>query len=715
MTGAAPGGGRGRYVVGVDVGGTFTDVMCLDAETQAMRSAKVPSMPESQWRGVLDALAALGIESAEIRAFVHGTTIATNALLEGRGARTALVTTEGFRDTLEIGRTRRLVGGLFDIRFSRPGPLVPRRRRFEVAERVAADGAVLAEVDEAALEAVAGRIREAGAEAVAVCFVNACVDDANERRAGAFLREALDGAPVSESAAVVRERGEFERFSTCVLNACLTPVIRAYLDRLARELDDRGVAAPVGIMGSNGGSMTLEQAADFAVGTFLSGPVGGVVGALRVCGMAGVAGCITFDMGGTSTDVSLIHDSTPRISHANQIGVYPIQVPQLDIHTIGAGGGSIARLQEDGTLEIGPESAGAAPGPACYGRGGVEPTISDANLLLGRLPTERALAGGLRLSRARAERALRRLADRAGGAGELAALADGVVGIAVARMAGAVREVTVHRGFDPRDFALVGFGGAGPMHVFFVAEELAVPRVLVPRFPGHLSALGQLLADLRRDFVRAWGGRLSRLSAAAYRSQAAEMRGRAERLLEGDGFPRDRQRHAFSLDMRYVGQSFTLPVACDPEAGGWEGLRAAFGALHARTFGHDDADSDAEIVNVRLVSRGVVDQPRLSFAPERSGDPVVERRRVWFAGGWRDCPVYDRARLAADAAFEGPAIVEEEGGTSVVPPGWEVRVHASGALDCRLPAASPAGHYGAAGGAAAGAGGMDGRSAGHAV
>ncbi len=668
------------YRIGVDVGGTFTDILCLDGER--LLSAKVPSLPGRQWRGVLNALSELGIDSAAIRVFVHGTTIATNTLLERKGAKTALVTTEGFRDTIEIGRTRRLIGGLFDIKFVRPKPLVPRDRRFEIGERVAADGTVLAELDTAGLAGLAERIRESGCEAVAVCFINAYANDVNECRAGEFLADALDGVAVSQSAEVVREKGEFERFSTCVLNAYLTPVIGDYLETLAAELEGRGIAAPVSIMGSNGGAMTLAKAAEFAAGTFLSGPVGGAGGAVRICEMAGVSGCITFDMGGTSTDVSLIHELTPRISHANQIDAYPLQVPQLDIHTIGAGGGSIAWIREDGTLEVGPQSAGAVPGPACYGCGGAEATISDANLILGRLPADRALSGDLRLSKTLAETAFRRLATSLD-ADDIVGLADGALRIAVAKMAGAVREVSVHRGFDPRDFPLLGFGGAGPMHVFLVAEELAIPRVLIPRFPGHLSALGQLLADLRRDFVRVWGGRLTALDSGDLRREAEAMRRNAATLLAADGYAPESHAHDFSVDMRYVGQSYTLAVPCDPESVEFSELRAAFGARHARTFGHDDTASDAEIVNIRLVSRGLTDKPNLFFGPGRDGDPLIERRPVWF-DGWVDCPVLDRAALPAGHVLEGPAIVEEAGGTSVIPPRWRVAVHGSGTLDCRL-------------------------------
>jgi N-methylhydantoinase A len=671
-----------RYIIGVDVGGTFTDVLCLDTKSHALASAKVPSLPGSQWRGVLNALGELGIEYGAVDAFVHGTTIATNALLERKGAKTALITTEGFRDTLEIGRTRRLIGGLFDIKFTRPKPLVDRNLRIEVPERISAEGELLRPIDDFDFSEVAGRLRGDGIEAVAVGFINAFVNDSNERQACAALGAEMGDVPVCASTAVVREKGEFERFSTCVLNAYLTPVLRTYLATLAAELEGQGVTAPVSIMGSNGGVMTLAKAGEFAAGTFLSGPVGGVGGAVRVCEMAGVRDCITFDMGGTSTDVALIHDLTPRISHANQIDAYPLQTPQLDIHTIGAGGGSIAWVQEDGTLEIGPRSAGAMPGPACYQRGGTEPTISDANLLLGRLPTGRALSGGLMLSREEAERAYAAL-----GQDDVLELADGVIRIAVAKMAGAVREVSVHRGFDPRDFVLLGFGGAGPMHVFLVAEELAIPRVIVPRYPGHLSALGQLLADLRRDFVLAWGGRLSELAIEEFRERAATLEQQASDILQADGFERNRQAHQYTVDMRYLGQSYTLPIACDPKTATWDELRAAFAEHHARTFGYADAENDVEIVNIRLVSLGLVDKPVLTFSAEPGGDAVIENRPVWFDGAWRDCPVYDRAALPAGFQFAGPAIVEEAGGTSVIPPDWTVTVHDSGALDCRLPRA----------------------------
>ena len=671
---------RTPFRVGVDVGGTFTDLVAYGADG-VLHSAKVPSLPGEQWRGVLDALASLGIEPASIRAFVHGTTIATNALLERKGATTGVVTTEGFRDLLEIGKGRRLVGGLFDPEWRRPAPLVPRDRRLEVPERIAADGSVVRPLDGVDFDALAGALRGKGVETVAVALLNSYVEDAHERAVARELASRLPGVAICESAALTPERGEFERTSTAVLNAYLTPVMRAYLAALEKALLDRDISAPVNIMGSNGGAMTLTAASERCAGTFLSGPVGGVTGAVQVAKSADVSDVITFDMGGTSTDVALVHDLVPRMSHDNQIDAWPLKMPQLDIHTIGAGGGSIVWIQPDGTLGVGPQSAGAVPGPACYGRGGTESTVSDANLLLGRLPVGRALSGGLLLNVEKARAAFRALGAQSGGDADAIALASASLRIAVARMAGAVREVSVHRGFDPRDFTLLGFGGAGPMHAMPVAEELGISRVLVPRFPGHLSALGQMLADLRHDTVAAWGGRVSELPLDTLRARAGAMRDDGAAKLEADCMPRHRHRHEFTLDVRYVGQSFTLPIRWDPADADWTPLRTGFDTRHEETFGYADPANDVEIVNVRLVSIGEVDKPLVDFTPAGGGNPLIERRPVWF-GEWIETPIIDRERLAAGGRIEGPAIVEEAGGTTVAPPGWTMDVDATGALMC---------------------------------
>lgn len=672
-----------RYIIGIDVGGTFTDLLAFDTATDQLLSAKVPSLPGAQWQGVLGALAELEIPFEAIRAFVHGTTIATNALLERKGARTALVTTKGFRDVIEIGKGRRLTGGIFDTTWQREPPLVPRDRRFEIDERTTADGSVLKEVAPADIEQLAQLLRDQDIETIAVAFLNSYVNATNEQAVVAALGARLQGIPITQSARLIPERGEFERTSTAVLNAYLAPVVRKYLRTLAGVLSERGIRAPVNIMGSNGGAMTLDVAAEQCVATFLSGPVGGVGGAIRVSEQADIRDVITFDMGGTSTDVALVKNLMPRMSHDNQIDAYPLRYPQLDIHTIGAGGGSIVWIGADQTLQIGPRSAGALPGPACYGRGGTEPTISDANLLLGRLSSDRALAGGLQLDLAAARAAFDTLATAAG-TDDLSALANAAIAVAVAKMAGAVREVSVHRGFDPRDFALVAFGGAGPMHGFLVAEELGMARVIVPRYPGHLSALGQMVADARRDFVKAWGGRLSTVALDALRAEAETLRREGEAQLTADGIAVVRHRHEFVLDMRYAGQSFTLPVAWRPADPDFTALRQSFDAAHEETFGYADRTNEAEIVNIRLVSIGEVDKPALNFAPDAQSAPTPRRRKVWF-GGRTDTAIYDRADLPVGFVFSGPAIIEEAGGTSIVPPGWIVRVHESGAMIGELP------------------------------
>lgn len=504
----------------------------------------------------------------------------------------------------------------------------------------------------------------------------------NEEHAARAIAERLPHVPVTASSSLVRARGEFERASTAVLNAYLTPMMADYLERLQSELQQRGVVAPVNIMGSNGGAMALSEAARRVAGTFLSGPVGGVNGAVQIGRMLGLTDLITLDMGGTSTDVALVHRLEPRMSFDNQVDAYPLQMPQLDIHAIGAGGGSIVWVGADGTLQIGPHSAGALPGPACYGRGGLEPTLSDANLLLGRLPADHALSGGLQLRLDLAAQAFQKLADELGET-DLHPLAARALQIATAKMSGAVREVSVHRGFDPRDFVLVGYGGAGPMHVFEVAEELSIPMVAIPRFPGHLSALGQMLAELRHDDVRVWGGLMSELEPAALEAQVEAMQAAAAALLEQAGMAAARQQHAFSLDMRYRGQSFSLQIryrAGQP----WSALREEFDRRHEETFGYAAGSTDVEIVSVRLVSLGLVEKPELHFAQLSGGEPLHARRPVWF-DGWRDCAIYDRECMPAGFHFEGPAVVVEAGGTSVVPPGWNVELNASGSLLCTHP------------------------------
>ena len=634
-------------IVGIDVGGTFTDILALDRRSGALRSAKVPSLPGRQWDAILASLRDLGLAADDIGLFVHGTTIATNAVLEGKLARTALVTTRGFRDTLEIGKTGRLVGGLFDLHFVRPAPVAERRHRYEVDERLGADGVRIASFAPAQLTGLAAAMAADGIEAVAIGFVNSYLDDTEEQRAAAQLRTEQPDLPVAASAEVARERGEFERFSTAVLNAGLMPVLGRYLDGLEQAVGD---IAPVQLMGSNGGTLTLAAARRFPVRTFLSGPVGGAIGAQRVAGLAGITRFITFDMGGTSTDVALIDGALPRMSYENLVAAYPVSLPHLDIHTIGAGGGSIAHRRSDGALDVGPHSAGALPGPACYGRGGTQPTISDANLLLGRLDGERKLGGTLALSAAAAGRAFEGLATALGG-GEILALAEGVIRLAVIKMAGAVREVSVHRGEDPRDYPLVGFGGAGPMHVFLVAEELDIPSVLIPRLPGHLSALGQLFAPYRIDLVRPSKLALAGLAEADLDAVAADLAAEAAGIARDDAVGTELS-YAFSADLRYVGQSFTLPVALPQDGPKLGTLRAAFDAAHGSVFGHARPEHGVELVNLRLVATAQRDAPRLE--PGGTADAAPPGRRpVYWHGAWHDSAVHERDAARRGSRTEG--------------------------------------------------------------
>jgi N-methylhydantoinase A len=670
----------GNYLIGVDVGGTFTDLLCFNLVSRELTQAKVPSFPGAQWRGVLDALEELGIAFSQVKGFVHGTTIATNALLERKGARTASVTTRGFRDVLEVGRTRRLVGGLFDLNFRRMPPLVERRLRFEVDERTYVDEpGESRSPDVKQVNELIEVLRQEGIEAVAVSFINSYLNSGNEEVVAGQLRKAL-GIPVSASSNVVRERGEVERFSTCVLNAYLSTVVDKYLRTLSGELQGRGLSAPVNIMGSNGGAMSLDTARRFAARTFLSGPVGGATGAMKLMSLSGVQDFITFDMGGTSTDVALFRNQMPRISYTNQIDAYLLQIPQLDIHTIGAGGGSIAWLQPDLTLEVGPRSAGALPGPACYGRGGGQPTISDANVILGRLPASRPLSGGLQLSQQAAVEAIGTLSTSGRAPHELA---DGIIRIAVAKMAGAVREVSVHRGFDPRDFVLVGFGGAGPMHVFLVAEELGISRVVIPLYPGHLSALGQILSDQRHDFVRSWGGTLSKLSLSELASQLEEMRNEGQALLSADRFDTANVAFQYSADVRYAGQSFTLSVPVSMPFEGWELLQEQFAERHIETYGYADKLSEIEIVALRCVAFGLVEKPTIQFR-NTTEKKIVGNTDAWFNGAVHSTPIYSRRALPIGSEIEGPAIIEEAGGTTVIPIGWRITVDPIGNLDGHL-------------------------------
>ena len=667
--------------IGIDTGGTFTDLAVYDAAERRIDVAKVTSTPADPSQAVREILDGLGAAAGNGERIVHGTTVATNALLERKGARVAIVTTAGFRDLLEIGRTRRASPGLFNTKFVKPLPLVPRSWRFEVDERILADGSVLRPVDEAGLDAVCEAIAKTGAEVVVVCLINAYVNTDHERQVVDRLRRRLENVLFVASSDIVLEYREYERLTTAVMNAYVTPRLQGYLTRLIGVADER--RAQLFVMGSNGGILTAETAAAYPARTFLSGPAGGVRGALLFCEAAGIGDFVTCDMGGTSTDVSLVRGMGPSFVQESMVAGLPLKLPQLDINTVGAGGGSIAWVDVDGGLCVGPHSAGADPGPACYGRGGEETTVTDANLVLGRIAPDTLLGGGLPLDRARAVAAVERLAAAASYP-DSERLAEGVVQLAVARMAGAIREISIERGHDPRNLALVPMGGAGPMHGVEIARELGVPEVLVPPDPGNLSAIGLLASDIRYDVARTFVADIADLDMAEMRTMLRALGDEGRANLRGDGFDDDAIGLEYFADLRYRGQAFDLTVPVTNGARGADDIVAGFEALYEQHYGHLRSGRPVQLVALRSTASGRVPRPEVTTIPGHSGSPeaaLKTRRSIYFDGRWHEqCPVYDRPRLGAGVEIAGPTIVEEYGSTTVVPPDWSLAVDPHGNL-----------------------------------
>jgi N-methylhydantoinase A len=657
--------------LGIDVGGTFTDLVAL--VDGRVVTAKVPSTPRDQAEGVLRALAAAGLDAARVTAFAHGTTVATNALLERRGARTALVTTAGFRDVLEIGRQQR--PALYDLAAGRPPALVPRELRFTVDERTGPDG-VLRPLDGDSLDAAVGAVRDAGVEAVAVCLLFSFLHPEHERRVGEALRDALGGrVAVSLSSDVLPEFREYERFSTTVANAYLTPLLAAYLARLAEEAGRQGLPAPL-VMQSSGGVVEAGQAAGNAASCVLSGPAGGVVGAAWAAGLSGPGDLLTFDMGGTSTDVAPVVGGEVQTTTEAVVAGVPIKLPMVDVHSVSAGGGSVAWVDEGGALRVGPRSAGADPGPAAYGHGGEEATVTDANLWLGYLPDGAELGGEVVLSRELAERALARVGERLGQ--DVPDVALGVVRVANAEMVRALRVISVERGLDPREFTLVAFGGAGPLHACALAEEMGIGRVLVPRASGVLSALGLAISDLRRDYVTAALGRLDELDPAVLEDAWGELERQASDQLGGDAEQPVLTRRA---DLRYRGQSFELTVEVQQGDGGVDlpDLAERFAAAHQQRYGYRTDEETVEVVNLRLVAAVPVGKPEVAAEPAR-GERRRGRRRVNLDGRWLEVEVLAREELGEGDRIEGPAVVEFAEATLLLRPGWRALVDQAGTM-----------------------------------
>ena len=650
----------GELRLGVDVGGTFTDLVALGGGDVV--TAKVPSTPRDQSVGVMNAVETSEVEAGAVTALAHGMTVATNALLERRGARTALVTTEGFRDVLEIARQNR--PSLYDLSADRPPPLVPRELRFTVEERMGPEGEI-EPLEEAGLEGVISSIKEAEVEAVAVCLLFAFLHPEHEKRVGKALREALPGVHVSLSSEVLPEFREYERYSTTAADAYLAPKLAAYLKNLAGKAQEGGVPSPL-IMQSSGGVVRIDDAISDAAGCVLSGPAGGVVGAAYVGSLGGYEDLLTFDMGGTSTDVAPIIGGEAQTTTETVVAGVPIKLPMVDVHTVSAGGGSIAWADAGGALRVGPHSAGAEPGPAGYGKGGEEPAVTDANLFLGYLHDGAELGGEVVLRRDLSEKALNALGEELSLDAQEAAL--GIVRVADAEMVRALRVISVERGLDPREFALLAFGGAGGLHACSLAEELGMQTVLVPRAGGVLSALGLAISDLRRDYVRPYLAPLDEVDAGGFEERFAEMENTAWEDLEGPEYTR-------RADLRYGGQSFELTV----ESEGLHKLEERFHAAHEQRYGYRMDDEPVELVNLRLVATVPVEKPELD-EPAAQGEAVSERREANFDGEWLEVPVYDRERMGEGSGVEGPAIVEFKESTCVVRPGWGGSVDGVGTL-----------------------------------
>ncbi|APH74599.1 hydantoinase/oxoprolinase family protein [Aquibium oceanicum] len=652
--------------VGIDVGGTFTDIAAVNGGDGRMEVLKLPSSPSDPAQAMLEGLSRLaeriGVTGAAFTRVAHGTTVATNALIQGRGARLAIVTTRGFRDVLEIGRQTRPL--MFDFHTDSPPPLVPRDRRIEVDERILADGSIHREPTEDEIARVVEAVASSGADACAVCLIHSYRNPDHEARIGAALQARIPNLFLSLSHEVHPEFREFERFSTTSINGFVQPEMAGYLARLRAGLKANGCGAEIGINQSSGGLMPLSRAAQLPVRTTLSGPAAGIVGVLETLGDSSVGNFITLDMGGTSADVSLVRGFKPTFTSEREIEGRPVKVSSIDINAVGAGGGSIAWIDTDGLMKVGPQSAGAVPGPACYGKGGDRPTVSDANLVLGRLPAV-LIDGEMRLDEKAAAAAIGGLAADLGLPMQETAL--GIIEIVNATMVRAIRQISVERGIDPEGFDLVAFGGAGPLHGAEVARALGIRRVIVPARPGLLCAQGLLNAPLREDYVVAVGKRLDPAGMDALSDGIAALAAKSAawfRSLEGEGAV------AYFADLRFVGQNYELRVEVETPTDEAR-LRAAFVARHRQMYGHADADASIEIVALRAEAILPLDGGQWHPAPSAHGEPesVGKRAVVFDARGNIEAAIYRREAIGPGDRIEGPAVIEQTDSTVLVGPG----------------------------------------------
>ena len=671
-----------RYRISADIGGTFTDVVAIDKDTGRVFVGKASTTPTDLTEGVFAGLS-LVVDQPESSDFlVHGTTQGLNAFLERRGERVLLLATQGAGDVYYIARGDRT--DLYKLHYRKPEPLVHRRDIVEIPERLTSQGKIRIPLAEEAVRYAAKRVRDEGFGAIAVAFLFSYVNPVHELRTAEILREELgEDFPITLSYQVANEWREYERTSSAVIDAYIAPTVRHYLNRLKSELNRRNVSSPLHIMQSNGGIITADIAKNSSLQTLLSGPVGGTMGGVSLSREMGIPNLICIDMGGTSFDVSLVMDQKPDIETETHLEGFPLLLPVVKIHTVGAGGGSVA-YEEAGGLRVGPRSAGAQPGPACYNRGGKEPTVTDANLLLGRIDPDWFAGGTLELDANLAAVAMDRLGKTLGL--DAMALAEGIGRIVNTKMAQAIRAITVEKGIEPRDYSLLAYGGAGPMHACFLAEELGISQVIVPQNPGAFSAWGMLQTDLRQDFATAFYIPLDRADGTILAHQLGAMALDGAEALHLQGVPSEKIRHVYATDMRYRGQEYTLtiPISSLEELARpdfKEILSARFHEAHFIRFGHNNPGAPAELVALRVAAIGEVDRAPSPPEFEPATVPQAEYRDMTFNGKTLSGRVIRRSHLSADTCLEGPALVLEDTATTVVPPGWHLRLGLLGSMD----------------------------------
>ncbi len=670
--------------IAVDIGGTFTDLVAVDDDGRVSRS-KALTTPDDLARGIGDCLTGANVAVAGANFFVHGSTVTINAVLERKGARTGLITTKGFRDVYEIGRGNRPEG--YNLFFKRPVPLVPRDLRLEVDERLYATGEVLTALDETSAATAIDALKKAGVESVAVCLLHSYANAAHEQRLGELLRQQFPEAYVSLSHEILREFREYERTSTTALNSYVGPLVRRYLVSLEKMLGAAGFHGTFRVMQSNGGVMSAETAKKMPVTMMESGPVAGVIAAARLGEALGCRHIISFDMGGTTAKSSLIKDFHPEVTSSYYVGGYvtghPMMLPVVDIVEVGNGGGSIAWIDPAGGLKVGPQSAGAAPGPACYGKGGVEPTVTDANLIAGRIDPEYFLGSGIRLQRDQAAAAIMAKVGKPLGL-SLEEAALGILTIANFNMSLSVRAVSVEKGYDPRDCVLVPSGGGGALHAIAIARELSVPRVIIPPMPAHFSALGMLMADLKHDYVQTFVRELADTSGAQIADAFAVLEKSATDTLREEGCKPEQMVLRRFLDMRYRGQEYTLPVPVTEDLRtltDFSAIRARFDQMHQDHYGHSAPKEPVMMVNLRLSALGKFDNKLPLATASRAEDRGERGRRpVIFDTQPVDCPIYLSSGFKAGDQLAGPAVIEELGATILVYPGDTMEVNELGQL-----------------------------------